>query len=282
MAGKVPAPRYAFESPRKSNIMDENEILQCRATELICTATDANSEFMERISDASAISMDLLKKILNDAKVPVHGIILSDIQRILEGEHLRYFVSEDTLVERYRERNGFELAEENEEGADNEAVGLRKIDPQVAVDFLNLSRSERARTGVTFDEYRDGVACYNEQNVFYGSEEWQDRSKVVQLIDGWRCSVCKKRGVKLHTHHHGPIYTVFSRKFRRNFEVNRLKIFCEDCHNRFHETHVRSFGDFELADADAKRRESVYFQNLKRAHDEQHSCRFCFGDVHPG
>jgi hypothetical protein len=96
-------------------------------------------------------------------------------------------------------------------------------------------------------------------------------------MDRFTCRDCRCSDNQLHVHHEEHIYSAFSRRFYRNFDVIRLKALCDSCHKKFHRSHTR--GRTHFVAIDPQNPATMEWAALQRQHDELKECPFCFGNL---
>lgn len=251
--------------------MDEVNTIRKRAIDFVRVATDGDYEAMERIgNEENPLNEDAILNVLREKDIPISGIVREDLQRLFEGETLKYFLPPDEVVNRYRTRYGIHFVMRD--------GGSRPLSDcaEIIADRLERVLDEVAEFGATLVDQRSGVACFAEQEFFYGTEEWKNLAKVVRTIDRLRCKECGTKKCKLHAHHTYGIYSSYSRRFYKNFDVGMIMTLCEKCHAGRHSRSIKSGAHFIPAFPPAKARERTYNINLRRLHDSAGECPYCF------
>lgn len=251
-------------------MMTDKDFVRKYAIDLMAEATGGDAAYIEELADQEDIARDDVIDLLRKAKVPRAAPLLSDLDQIFEGEEPRYFVPHDRVVERYREHHHphADFAERD--------YGLRSLPSADAVRELKEEILQQKPFGPLLQPYRDGAACLAEQTLFYETDEWRDRATVLRIMDRFTCRMCSRSDQMLHVHHEEHIYSVFSRKFYRNFDVGRLRCLCESCHASFHRSHVRGYSDFAPANPDEGSQRKTRRTASEQLHDSARECRFCF------
>src|SRR5207302_283033 len=165
----------------------------------------------------------------------------------------------DRIVQLYEENHGLITPQDEEPIHSHETLRHIGDGVQSSVDHLN----DRGYWLLT--PYRRGAACVAEQKFFYDTDEWKNRSTVVRIMDRFTCRHCGRPGNEVHHDEH--IYSVFSPKFYRNFDVCRLRCLCNECHAIFHRSHVRGASHFVGGDAAYLKRRGLDRTALERLHD---------------
>jgi 5-methylcytosine-specific restriction endonuclease McrA len=260
------------KDPRTS-IMEVEDLTQKYINDVIFEATGGNGRYGEDIGDDHNTTRDELIAILEETNVYFSFALRSDIDRVFDGDEPQYFVPQDRFVQLYEENHGFEFAF----GDDDESIDQTNEDPplrHIGEGIDNFLKNLHDRKYWLLVPYRKGAACRREQAFFYETDEWKNRREVVRTLDRLTCQRCGCRGYEAHHDEH--IYSVFSGKFYRNFDVHRLRCLCKKCHATFHQSHVRGPSHFvEGSAADLKRR-GQHRAALEELHDSLRECRFCF------
>lgn len=230
-------------------------------------------------SFAGVNSLSEVRLIFRKEGIRWGDILEKDVIAILSGSSPQYFVHWQIIAERYRATRGILTPAPISTGVITSAeltqIGMRELER-----INNLSK----RYGVSDIQWKTGYACFKEQQYFYSTREWQNRSKVARFIAGYQCKKCGVRGVKLHTHHLSPIITVYDLNFGLNFAGWNLRVLCEQCHKLFHDNTVRDpFGyDFLPASDVEVKIEKSQLKVHQVWHDE--NCMFCknrIADLYP-
>jgi len=126
------------------------------------------------------------------------------------------------------------------------------------------------------DPYKfESLACPRERSDFYESKQWKRRARAVRAVDHFQCQRCGESNRELHVHHFQPIYSVYSKKFARNFEMIRLRTWCKACHQNYHNNSIRNPQGFSIATTEEKADEKERDRERRRAHDQALECLYC-------
>jgi len=256
---------------------DREERIRTYAINFISEATD-DTQYPERLSNCGTIDENRVIKLLREAGVPMAAIVRDDLKRIFSCEEPRYFIHPFRIVELYRACHHIPFREKDEWESSPLSDAIVKLDSvfdQVDKE-IEEHRAEIAAYGLSLKQYRDGVACVNEQSFFYDTQEWQDRAKVIRVMDRFTCRGCGRRDRELHVHHDEHIYSAYSWQFYRNFDSIRLRSLCGECHRAFHVSHRRGYSHFMLANPAEREEEREFRSRLTTLHDHLKECPFCF------
>ena len=251
---------------------DPEELIHCYAGMVISEATGGDSTCGERFHYMESISKDAVLNLLIDAGVPVGAeIVEEDVHRAFEAEEPRYFLPPERIAELYRMRHG--IAYSDQMGWVNQ--------PNTVADEIIKCNLEAEKSGVTLSQYRDGTVCKAEQEFFYKTEEWNDRARVIRVLDRFKCRGCGQNRTDCEVHHDEHLYTAYCPSFYRNFDSDRLRSLCKPCHKAFHESRVRGHSHFVPANSALRRKDSFLWAKRAKLHDQLRECPYCFG-IKPG
>lgn len=206
-------------------------------------------------------------------------IVAHDVQLALNGYKPVYFVSSFEYAKTYRKEQGIYVLD-GIVGHHRKSRGMttKEIGDELRITF-DIREKQYEALGVTLDEYAAGFACFAEMQTFYKSDAWQRKAKVTRYLWENKCTACNATNVPLHAHHETPIVSAYHEHCWVNFDDNKLRTLCEECHRKFHSKFVRSGGYayYMPSDPGDVQQEKRYFTKLKKAHDMVKLCPHCYG-----
>jgi len=206
--------------------------------------------------------------LLYEAGIPQAEVVKTDLKRAYSGRLLKYFVSARELAEKFRRERFIRPPKEHPEIE----TGFRKVDVSEALKEVDRWADESVDT----DPYKwHGHACPRERRAFYSSDQWSRRAKAIRAMDCFTCQRCGAGDKELHAHHEAPIFSVFSKKFKRNFDVTRITTWCTDCHRSFHENADRTWWGFALRPDGHSDDLHERDKERRRKHDAAQECLWC-------
>ena len=219
-----------------------------------------------------AIDVKAVKRIFSKEGLPWKRIVESDVLAVLSGHLPEYFLSEQKWVQVYRSRRNISVPPPT-----NGAMMSWEDSFEYFEKVQARRRQQIIEYGVTDDYFEMGYACFEEQQYFYGTREWQNRAKAARLVAGYQCKRCGVRDVPLEVHHQAPIVSAYHHNFDSNFADYRLEALCQACHTEVHEHGIRGTASYCFVRADPER-VAVYkaeLRKLTQLHQRRSNCPFC-------
>jgi len=202
--------------------------------------------------------------------IPLAEAVWSDLARVYTGSEPVHFIGEGVAAERYRSARGVEKPR----GDRRELVSVSDVVPR-ALEQFDADLAEVDEHGVSLRLYRLGVACRREQLHFYASDEWKACAKAARVLAGFRCQNCGAKDTVLEAHHITPIYSAFSKRLHRNFDLISLRVLCTKCHGTIHARSVKDSTHFHVAEP-AEVLESKRLAGRREVlHDKLRECEWC-------
>jgi 5-methylcytosine-specific restriction endonuclease McrA len=228
--------------------------------------TGALGKFKALTGDGNPPERKEVNELLYEMGIPQAEVLKADLKRAYSECPPKYFASARKLAAKFRTVRGIISPSDHPE-TDTGPTSASEM----AEGVMDLLNSEEPADSYNLRE----LACPNERSDFYESEQWKRRSKAVRAMDQFKCRNCGRSHVELHVHHVQPIYSSYSKKFERNFQVLRLKTLCKKCHKNYHKKSVRNTQGFEYATKRQKNEEVREDRRRKRTHDRKRECRYC-------
>lgn len=226
-------------------------------TTVVGVATGGDGGAIDAAENANGRPEEV-RRILADYDIPWAQVVREDVARALEGRPPHYFAHASYYARRYIAEHG---------------GGYREPVKTVWSMADMAEMAERALEGELPRRYT--LACPAEQAFFYQTPQWQDRAKAARVADGLRCTRCGGGGV-LHVHHTDPIWSAWSRKFEKNFRLDRLRTLCEECHEWKHQDMMKTVGGFQYASSpEEMETHREQRRERQRRHDRRRECQFC-------
>jgi len=223
------------------------------------------------LSDLRCVYPNQYRSVFESYGLRWNHLIETDVNLILSGYEPRYFLHEDTWVDKFRRKYGI-YAVYPEGGIKSMYELLAEAEV-----WLDDREKEHEKWGISLWMKDAGYACYNEMHFFYDTDEWKDRAAAARYEWDYTCDTCRVKGHALHVHHSAPIFTAYDFKAYRNFSGLRLSLYCQKCHEWWHVNSVRGYGyyGYQRASVEEVAEEKEYFCKWRHAHDEMKDCQFC-------
>lgn len=221
----------------------------------------------------SAPPIERVRELYEKEGITWYPLIEEDVQNVLNGYRMQYFLADREFVELYRINHSAHI-----ERRGGTLLGINTLDRGRR--HLDAIQAQVEHFGVSLSQFGYGFACFAECQHFYQSQEWKNRAKAIRCLWNYKCNICKRRNVgPLHVHHNTPIVSAYHHSFYLNFADHKLETLCEQCHQEFHARTVRGHGHygFIFVEPEEVRAERGDFRLLQKAHDELKFCPFCFG-----
>lgn len=220
------------------------------------------------IQGTNLTTKDSLKNFLYKQGIPQTEVVREDLDLVTNGQPARYFVNAHKMAQDFRDRLAIP------DLMDHPALNLQK--GLVHVSEIVDDIIERLNSDYPQDPYElDGHACRKERQAFYDSPEWQMRAKVVRSMDGLECRSCHHGNRELHVHHIQPIFSVYSKKFYKNFDVTRMRTLCKSCHMDLHKGVVKDANGFHPASEEDRQDAQAERERRRTQHDKARECIWC-------